>query len=169
VDHLDYQRAQDREHLRLLALFSRIFAGLLFALSCCFLAYPFMGAMMLTGTIEASPKNGRESEAFGGAMFIVVGLVFLAIYGGLATANLIAAKRFEERQGHTFLFVISCLNCLFAPIGTGLGVFSLVVLSRPTVKELFGIPVPGMPPTQPDVPASNSRPPFADQQDESSP
>jgi len=33
--------------------------------------------------------------------------------------------------------VIAGIECLFMPFGTVLGVFTLVVLVRPSVKELF--------------------------------
>jgi hypothetical protein len=30
------------------------------------------------------------------------------------------------------------INCIFIPIGTVLGVFTIIVLTRDSVKELFG-------------------------------
>jgi hypothetical protein len=35
------------------------------------------------------------------------------------------------------VFVIACIECLFMPFGTILGVFTLIVLSRESVKKLF--------------------------------
>jgi hypothetical protein len=39
-----------------------------------------------------------------------------------------------------FIQIISGLNCLFIPYGTILGVFTLVVLSRPQAKVFFSPP-----------------------------
>jgi hypothetical protein len=34
---------------------------------------------------------------------------------------------------------IAGIECIFIPFGTVLGVFTIIVLMRPTVKELFGV------------------------------
>jgi len=58
------------------------------------------------------------------------------------------AKYTELRSGlhrldqslHTrywFAFVMACIECLFIPFGTILGVFTIIVLSRESVKTLF--------------------------------
>ena len=36
-----------------------------------------------------------------------------------------------------FCFVIACLACMQMPLGTILGVFTIIVLARPSVKEMF--------------------------------
>jgi membrane protein YqaA with SNARE-associated domain len=36
-----------------------------------------------------------------------------------------------------FAFAIACVECLFIPFGTILGVFTIIVLSREPVKALF--------------------------------
>jgi hypothetical protein len=33
---------------------------------------------------------------------------------------------------------VACVSCVFMPIGTILGVFTILVLSRPSVKSAFG-------------------------------
>jgi hypothetical protein len=35
---------------------------------------------------------------------------------------------------------MACILCLFTPLGTILGVFTIIVLSRQSVKELYGLP-----------------------------
>jgi hypothetical protein len=34
-------------------------------------------------------------------------------------------------------FVVAAIECIFMPFGTVLGVFTIIVLSRPSVKALF--------------------------------
>jgi len=36
-----------------------------------------------------------------------------------------------------FCFVVACIECLFMPFGTVLGAFTIIVLMRPSVKNLF--------------------------------
>ncbi len=43
-----------------------------------------------------------------------------------------------QNKRWTFCFVMAILLCLNPPLGTILGVFTIVVLNRPSVKELFG-------------------------------
>jgi len=41
--------------------------------------------------------------------------------------------------GYWFSFVVACVECLFIPFGVVLGAFTIIVLSRRSVKELYGI------------------------------
>jgi hypothetical protein len=43
----------------------------------------------------------------------------------------------RKRRHRTLSFVMACLTCINIPLGTALGVFTLVVLSRPSVKALY--------------------------------
>ena len=73
-----------------------------------------------------------------GSCFIVVGWVFAALV-------LMAGRCIAGRKSYTFCFVVACVECLWAPFGTCLGVFTLVVLNRPSVKALFAARSPGLP------------------------
>jgi len=44
----------------------------------------------------------------------------------------------SRRIHYRYCFVMACLSCVNMPLGTVLGVFTIVVLVRPGVKELFG-------------------------------
>jgi hypothetical protein len=56
----------------------------------------------------------------------------------MAILILINGRCLAQRKHYTFCQVMSGVECLFMPLGTILGVFTLVVLSRPSVKPLFG-------------------------------
>ena len=43
----------------------------------------------------------------------------------------------SRRKHYTFCFVMACVECLSVPFGTVLGVFTILVLNRASVKELF--------------------------------
>jgi hypothetical protein len=36
--------------------------------------------------------------------------------------------------------VIAAVECIFFPFGTVLGVLTIIVLMRPSIKSLFGVP-----------------------------
>jgi hypothetical protein len=55
----------------------------------------------------------------------------------MAICILIAVDAFPARKAYSFALVIACIECLFVPFGTILGVFTIVTLSRESVKALF--------------------------------
>ena len=44
--------------------------------------------------------------------------------------------------------VVAGVACTFAPLGTALGVFTIIVLMRDSVKELFEAGTPGLDSTE---------------------
>ena len=50
--------------------------------------------------------------------------------------------RVREDYRQTFCVVVAAISCCFTPLGTVLGVFTLIVLFRPSVKALFGLDAP---------------------------
>jgi hypothetical protein len=55
----------------------------------------------------------------------------------LAALLAVAGRRLKQRRSHTFCLVVAGLTCMNMPLGTVLGVFTLVVLTRPGVREAF--------------------------------
>jgi hypothetical protein len=76
-----------------------------------------------------------------GWIFIVVAAAMMLFYWALAVLLFVAAGRLRERRGHTFCLVVAGLSCLFQPLGMVLGVFTFIVLLRPSVREAFE-PIP---------------------------
>ena len=72
-----------------------------------------------------------------GSIFAIFGGIFMVI--GLATtvALVISGLGLRRRRRRTLSFVVACLICLNVPFGTALGVFTLIVLSRASVKALY--------------------------------
>ena len=55
-------------------------------------------------------------------------MAWLTIYSG---------KLLKKQQKHTFSFVVACIFCVFFPIGTVLGVFTIIALQEKDVKALY--------------------------------
>lgn len=66
---------------------------------------------------------------FAGAILFVFWL-----YGGLI---MYAGRCIGKRKGHTFILVMAVLNFFQVPLGLVLGIFTFIVLLRPSVKSLF--------------------------------
>jgi hypothetical protein len=127
---------RDLEHLKLLAVFHYILAGIAGLFACIPLIHMGMGAFFITVASRAGPGGPPPAV---GWVFVVMGTTFMLV-GWTAVGLLIAAGRFlARRQRYTFCFAIACLSCLWIPMGTVLGVFSIIVLARPRVKYLFEV------------------------------
>src|SRR5881396_2602774 len=129
---------QDKEHLRLLAIFHYVVAGLAALFSFFPLLYTTVGAIFIFAARHGTPKPGEElPPEFLGWIFIVVGLLLFLLGIAMAICILIAGRCLSRRKHYTFALVMACIECLFIPFGTILGVFTIIALSRESVKELF--------------------------------
>ena len=55
----------------------------------------------------------------------------------MAICILIAGRSLALRKRYSFALVIACIECLVVPFGTVLGVFTIVALSRESIRGLF--------------------------------
>jgi hypothetical protein len=129
---------QDSEHLGLLSIFHYVVAGV--AAFCSFfpLLYTVMGFVFvaLSHHPSTNPAQPPPPAALGWA-FVVLGifLFFLGVVFAIVLA--FAGRSLSRRKHYWFAFIVSCIECLFVPFGTILGVFTIIVLSRQSVKALF--------------------------------
>jgi ABC-type transport system involved in multi-copper enzyme maturation permease subunit len=129
---------QDEEHLRMLSILHYVWGGLIGFFSVFGLLYAIFGvtAMMFA----ARGHNGPPVLV--GAMFLLFGLLFVLICGTISALTIWVGRNLSQRKRYTLCFVMACISCASFPLGTALGVFTLVVLLRPSVKQMFGRPIP---------------------------
>lgn len=137
---------EDESHLHLLSVFHFVMGGL-YTLGIGFVAMHFFFMrmiMMMPQTPRASTSIGipasppppvmpPEAMTFFIGFYIVMGLVIAA----MATGNILAGVWLRKRIQHSLTFVVAAINCAFFPFGTVLGVFTIIVLSRTTVKMTY--------------------------------
>jgi hypothetical protein len=129
---------QDMEHLRLLAIFHYVVAGLAALFSFFPLLYTIIGLVFIFAARHETAKPGEELPSeFLGWIFAVLGLALFVIGLAMAICILVAGRSLALRKRYSFTLVIACIECLFVPFGTILGVFTIVALSRESVKRLF--------------------------------
>lgn len=130
---------QDRDQLRLLSLFHYVVGGLLGLCSLFPAIYVVLGLVMVFN--PGSMDKGNPPPPLVGWMFVVIGAVGILAGLTLTVLTVVAGRRLAKYRRHTFCLVVAALLCLFMPLGTVLGVFTLIVLMRPTVKQLFSATV----------------------------
>lgn len=130
----DKEWAQDQQHLQLLSIFHYVFAGLTAFFSLFFLIYIFIGIMVL---VMPDKSSDQEAAMFMGWIFIVIGAIVIAFSWTIAGLLIAAGRNLTKHRKYTFCLVVAGFSCVFMPLGTILGIFTLVVLMRPSVKAMF--------------------------------
>ncbi len=126
---------QDLEHLKLLSIFHYVVAGLVALFACFPLIHFFVGLGMVTGAFDDAPG---EAQIFGFGLMVFAGLFILSGWA-MAVAVLFAGRSLAKRTRYTYCLVVAGIECVFMPFGTVLGVFTIVVLMRESVKALFNV------------------------------
>jgi hypothetical protein len=130
----------DEQHLRLLGIFHYV-VGAITALFAMIPLIHFTLGLFFVFAPQRSIQHGSPPPALIGWFFMIFGGA-LFLLGESFAGCVVAAGRFIcSRRRYWFVFVVACMQCAFFPFGTVLGVFTIVVLSRPGVKEAFGIPM----------------------------
>jgi len=127
---------QDIEHLRLLAIFHYILGGLQFFCACFPLIYVGLGVAMVKGAFDNQPGQAPPKE---------MGWFFIVLFGAAAVLGwvyaiclLIAGRCLQRQRGYIFCMVVAAFSCVHIPLGTVLGIFTILVLCRPNVRVLYG-------------------------------
>ena len=81
--------------------------------------------------------KGELPPAIIGWMFVIFAAVFITIGWVFAAFVLTAGRFLAKRRHYMFCLVMGGVECIFMPFGTVLGVFTIIVLMRESVKQLF--------------------------------
>ena len=126
---------QDLDQLRLLSIFHYVVGGMAALFACIPFFHFFIGLAMATGLLE---NTDPVAQGFGVFFMVFAGLMILA--GWTFAICVINAGRFlGGRRRYMYCLVMAAVECVFMPFGTVLGVFTIIVLNRPSVKRLFGV------------------------------
>ncbi|HIK56231.1 MAG TPA: hypothetical protein IGS37_13850 [Synechococcales cyanobacterium M55_K2018_004] len=129
----------NREYLKLLSIFHYVLGGIVAAFSMFSLVYISIGLSYILSVDQFPQTDGTSPPPEFGWIFLIFGSLFL-ILGLTFAISLIASGRFlAKRKRYWFGFIVACLSCLFTPFGTILGIFTIVILSQRSVKELYGL------------------------------
>lgn len=142
---------QDIEHLNLLSIFHYIMGG--FSLLGGFITLVKLGIMFLLGSVfydaardtvtkGAANKSSTPDQDLQmiGSIMTVYGVIFAVICLLLiiiGICQIVAGAKLKKCTSISFCRIVAGINCIFVPLGTILGVFTFVVLGRPSVIAMF--------------------------------
>lgn len=128
---------QDESHLDNLAIAHYVVGGVMALFSCMPLLHMFIGLSFILGGDSFFPEDGQQPPAFFGWMFFTVGLFFFVMGQATSISIVISGRFLKRRKNYLFTFILACLACIFVPFGTVLGIFTIIVLSRGSVREIY--------------------------------
>lgn len=137
---------QKRNYLDILAVFHYVNGALALVCTLAVLAFMSIG-------LGAATNWGDNWEMEAGCSIVAVMAFVFILVGGYAVLNLLAGRALQTRNNYVLILVTSAVNCLNVPLGTLLGIFTLVLLSDPAVRAIFDhAALPAEAPAQPPQP-----------------
>jgi hypothetical protein len=124
------RRRLDLEHLKVLSVFYFVATGL--AAAGLLLIY---GHYALMKGILAQSPNPPPPGMFTPLMWMY-GIMGTMI-GVTGILNVCAAFWLRARKHRLFTLGVAIVNCFYMPLGTALGIFTIVVLVRESVRDLY--------------------------------
>jgi hypothetical protein len=126
---------KDRQHLRVLSIFWYILAGLYAFAGAAMGVYIVFGVMIVAGS---APTRGGSSGPDLGYFLLALGIGCLLFYGVYAYLAYLTGRSLVEYRRRKLIFGMAIALCIIGGLlGIVLGVFTIVVLSRDSVKEQF--------------------------------
>ncbi len=123
----------DEKTLELLAVFHLVLGIITAIFASIPLIHLFVGIAILSRVVGA----GAEVPRLMGVLFVILASFIILAGWILAIMIIISGKRLKERRSYNFCLAVAFLQCLIVPLGTVLGVFTIITLNKEPVRELF--------------------------------
>ncbi len=128
-------RKKDQEQLRLLSIFHFVVSGLTLV-GIAFLCVHYFIMHTVFSNPDAWKGQNAPPKGFLDAFiwfYLFMGVIFLIAF----VLNLLSGFFLWQKKNRMFSLVIAAMDCIQIPFGTALGIFTIIVLSRETVRELY--------------------------------
>lgn len=136
---------EDESHLGSLAVAHYVVGAIMVCFACIPLIHTFIGLAVILdiGDMQQTMAEGPDGPppVWFGWLFFLMGLSFFLVGQAVSITVILSGRFLNQRKRYWFSFVVACIACTFMPFGTVLGVLTLIVLCRPSVKALYGMVV----------------------------
>ena len=137
------QSAIDLSQLRTLAICHYVCGGLEMAFGSIFIIHIVMGIAMARGAFPFA-GSGPPPPSWLGDFFAAMGGCAVFCGWTLGVLTILSGRAIAQRRRKMFSLVMAGINCAWFPFGTLLGVFTFIVLNRPSVRILYENPPPAI-------------------------
>jgi hypothetical protein len=132
----------DEKSLQLLAILHYVCGGLIALFASFFLVHVAIGVHIMHApqSWAPHPAKGTGAPPFApdfGVLFVVLGSVAVTLGWTMGALTALAGRSIAQRRRFVLCAIIDGLLCMWVPIGTALGVFGLVMLTKPHVRAQF--------------------------------
>ncbi len=135
------------QYLKVLSVFHYVVGGIAGLFACFPIFHLLLGLSMLVMSLVPGTELSSDAPfsflpfAVVGLMFVMIPTVIILLGWAFAASEVIAGVYLNKRRRYMFCLVMAGVECMFMPFGTVLGVFTIITLLQPTVKEMFQEPV----------------------------
>jgi len=129
-----------KKNLDLLGIFHYVLGGLSILFGLFPLIHVTFGILAITEAMpikSASGQTDEDAKMFFGIIFIVMGSIFFILLQTIAILILTNGGRLKKQRRYTLTLVTAALECMLFPLGTVLGVLTLITMTKPQTKALF--------------------------------
>ncbi|PLX08824.1 MAG: hypothetical protein C0596_05885 [Marinilabiliales bacterium] len=122
-----------KNHLDTLATLHYVWGGLKFLAALFILIYVLVGL----GLILGGTSDGDMEMQFAGGMLLIFGLIGFVLVAAVGVLNILCGRYLQQKKNRVFCIVMSGLACMNAPLGTLLGIFTIIEVEKPEIKKMF--------------------------------
>lgn len=128
----------------MLSILHYVWGGLVLLFSCMFIFHVVIGVMIANGHMPfPMPPPATQAAAppqfppQAGYLFVAMGGCGIVCGWVLGILTIVSGRRMMRRRSRLFSMIVAGVNCVSFPLGTTLGIFTIVVLARDSVKAMY--------------------------------
>jgi hypothetical protein len=129
---------QDLKHLRMLSIGFYLYAAILALFSLIPAIFTVIGLATVMGVFPGTHHQPPPKPELGW-IFVILSPIFTLFGAAITVGNILTARFLKRKKNYGFCFLIAALDCMFFPLGIVMGVFTILVLLRESVKQLFNV------------------------------
>lgn len=133
-------RADEDKYLLVLAITHYVVAGLVFLVGCVPILHLTVGIGLMVGDFPAAQGQPPPPEGLIGMMggfFVAIAGTIIVLAWSLSASMVAVGRSLQTRRRHTFCLVVAFVEAMFAPVGTALGLLTIILLLQSSVRARF--------------------------------
>ena len=136
IDQKTREQITNNEHLNLLSIFYYVFGGLSLLGALVFFIYIVVVYFIFNQIPELEELSNSEAKlAFNIISVVFIILMLLMIIAGILF--IVSGLNLRKKNNRTLSIVMAVVAMLSFPLGTALGIFTIIVLTRDSVVEMY--------------------------------